>query len=520
MKIVHKLIYYSLIIFFSKVANSDDLTLYVTPSADLMNDLMHNSSNLSSTNTALSHKTESREVDHHSKEERQTGSRVHGEECITTLVGSNECKLPQKKRVRGKSRGKMAQAESLYRPVSSCLAASYTSENRQEELRNENLFTDDLNVGAKIVYECIVCLLCFNSEQGARTHAYMKHILSASSPFIDSDFSRTLKSDEGCLIEYDCGDSPVARDACFLDNTVLEKQQYPARETRENIFQGSFKSTGTASLEDNCQHDMSLCTGTSFEDDNKDHAGGLFACVACYLSFPSEELLIDHMRDGISPPKLVPLVCENCSREFLNSRALAQHSKHCSALNGVAKSGDLNSLGGLNDNKAFTEIEQYLDGLLSDPVLQLLETSWNFNINAAGLSRLEVNNHDTEMKALIFSRDPADISIMLQIHYSLLQKLESDLSITEESPLILFYAAMKWLLRSIKCDSLNDNAYKGQLLGLLAQTLSKFSDKGIIDVDILSTRGRLYSASAALGFEEAKDWMLRMKKAKKMKVAS
>ena len=54
-----------------------------------------------------------------------------------------------------------------------------------------------------------------------------------------------------------------------------------------------------------------------------------FQCPACDLKFDSNSELLDHIDEGISPPAIIMIQCENCLKYFQNQRGLIQHMLCC-----------------------------------------------------------------------------------------------------------------------------------------------------------------------------------------------
>ena len=128
------------------------------------------------------------------------------------------------------------------------------------------------------MYECLECGGKFKSDQGARTHVYMQHVLeSAAEEMVTCD--RCLRS--------------------FPHRKALQEHCKVVHEL----------GTPKKSLDDGFPADASL----------------LYGCSICDLRFATSQELQRHL-SGVAPSEdLISLPCADCDRRFHEERALLQH---------------------------------------------------------------------------------------------------------------------------------------------------------------------------------------------------
>lgn len=166
----------------------------------------------------------------------------------------------------------------------------------------------------------------------------MIHILGQTEIFSSFE-EKASQYVEFCVVEESEVKYCYSKEASSMDTDenqqrakVLEcpfcEKDYKPRSFRneEALFQHMRAKHG--SLESDMKKDPVIsdeCTIVSYNT----NAVKTYPCHACDLNFETEELLHNHIEEGISPPAVVKVQCHICERFFQNQRGLSQHMLSC-----------------------------------------------------------------------------------------------------------------------------------------------------------------------------------------------
>ena len=157
-------------------------------------------------------------------------------------------------------------------------------------------------------WQCKSCERCFQSEQGAKTHVYMMHVLDGGDVVGSNCLSGNIP-----LICSLCARACPNKDA--LQQHTIAKHSGQYQDIKPSWAMEAITERQTNGVEKNP-------TSPSVSDSSYD-------CMICLFTFPTLQQLDNHHL-GWQPLNVTDqLSCEHCQSSFKDDRALKQHKNYC-----------------------------------------------------------------------------------------------------------------------------------------------------------------------------------------------
>jgi hypothetical protein len=340
-------------------------------------------------------------------------------------------------------------------------------------------------------YECNICAKRFPLEQGARTHAYMVHLLceESSERGSEGDFSESNK-----LSKYD--KEEIICSVCCSS----EESERKLFSNHEALFQ-HFRAKHNNSV------NRQLCVeavGDEFTDRSSVKADS-FKCEACGNFFSSFIKLQNHLEEGISPPPIVSLLCSRCNYKFSSQRAIDQHKTSCKVDEDQIKNVKL------SEDRA-VKICSYFESCISSDVLSFILSAiadWNCDVGLSNIAEKWLNVFVSK-DLLLHECQSNKTSAMVQL-VQLMLSSTSSVAILETKNIFLT-EILGWIIETAMQDDVM--AYKDVLMDSLAILLEEMCSQNFLRADVKSTCGRLHFIAASLGNRSAQLWIQNKRNSK------
>jgi DNA-directed RNA polymerase subunit M/transcription elongation factor TFIIS len=229
---------------------------------------------------------------------------IGGKESESSGVGNVDQKHKQAKPKKQKKRKMVEMTAGMYEQVS--------------------VSTESKDVESESCYRCTTCRKEFPTEQGARTHVYVEHVLEKSVAKYQlralESVALTPVSTESLQIESEVDSGTYRCSFC----TGSEKVYTSVDALYQHVTAKHPSVNRSTSISTTCDVKSSDIAPKVEASPSKDEVVKE-ECVICGTCVTSQ---VEHLA-SLKPPQVKLLECETCGRTFQSERSILQHSRFC-----------------------------------------------------------------------------------------------------------------------------------------------------------------------------------------------